>query len=282
MKKLSKIQFVCLNVVLLITLIGSGGFLPVIYKLLLTCILFFFAAWYLLKKTPFSKNISFVIIFLPVLFIYGFGYIYGLVYDEAYLGKPFFWTYLVLAIILYVKDSYQFSKLKLIAFYVVFCLISAGITHYTTVENRAKKIEYSAFDQVKFRDKEGNQYSFDSFKGKLTILEFWSVVCVNCPESMTKVQNFAEQYKNDERIDFYLVNVELKENDRRLKKIEDQYHLKKLYIEKDKFEELNIQATPGMIVLNPEGEIVFAGYPNFNKFKHNYIVDILEKEIDKL
>ncbi|PJR04749.1 TlpA family protein disulfide reductase [Avrilella dinanensis] len=282
MKKLSKFQFVLLNIILLIILIGSGGFLPVIYKLLITCVLFFFAAWYLLSRSPFSKKMSFIIIFLPILLIYGSGYIYALVYDEAYLGKPFFWTYLVLAIILYIKDSYQFSKLKLVTFYIIFCLISAGVAHYTTVENRAKKIEHSAFNQAGFRDKEGNQFGFESFKGKLTVLEFWSVVCANCPESMTKVQNFAEQYKNDERIDFYLVNVELKENDRRLKKIEDQYHLKKLYIEKDKFEELNIQVTPGMIVLNPEGKIVFAGYPTFYKSKYNYIVDILENEISKL
>lgn len=282
MKKLSKIQFVCLNVVLLITLIGSGGFLPVIYKLLLTCILFFFAAWFLLSRSPFSKKMSFIIVFLPILLIYGLGYIYALVYDESYIGKPFFWTYLVLAIILYFRDKLKLSKPQMAVSYVVFVFLATGLTYYTTTENRAKKINQVALNQVEVWDKKENRFSFDSFKGKLTVMEFWTIGCGNCAESLTKLQNFSDRYKHDERINFFMVNVENRPNAERLASIEAPYHLEKLYIQKEDARKLNIRENPGILVLNPEGEIVFAGYPNFNKFKHNYIVDILEKEISKL
>jgi len=282
--KFSKMQFILLNITLLIVMIVSGAFLDIFTRLFLTSILLLFSCIFLLDKTPFSKITSLCIIFLPLLLIYGGGYIYDLIYDEGFIGKPFFWSYLLIAVLVYASVTYRISKKKIVSFFIPFCFFLTVYVYYTSVEDEKRKIEVSQLGKVRFADKKGNEYALSSFKDKLTLFEFWTIYCPNCPESMTKFQSLANEYKNDKRVDFKLVNVQVGTNKKlnRIEKMEAPFHLDKLYAENELFIQLNFNTVPAVLVIDSQGEVVYLGYPNFNKQTQNYLPNIVKSELDKI
>ena len=284
MKKLSKIQFLLLNVILLAILILSGAFIGVIYKLYITQFILFFAGLYLIPKSPYTKKTTFVIIFLPILLIYGSGYVYDLIYDEGYLGKPFFWGYIVILLLLYVNQKFDISKKKTIYLFLICSTLLTAYAFYTHIQNDKDKIDVAKTSHIRFKDNIGKEYSLDDFKGKLTLLEFWTTSCSQCPESISKFQEMADKYKFNESIDFRVVNINLnkQQNVSIFNKIESKIKLKKLYANKTIFEQLNFIAAPSILVVNKYGEIVYFGYPNFEKFTQNYLPYIIDKELSKM
>lgn len=280
----SKVQFILLNSVLLAVMIISGAFLDLFTRLFLTSILLLFCSVFLLDKTPFSKTTSFCVVFLPILLIYGGGYIYDLIYDEGFIGKPFFWSYLLIAVLVYASVTYRVSKKKIVLFFIPFCLLLTIYVYYTSVENNKWRIEFSHLEKVRFADKEGNEYALNMFKGKLTVFEFWTIYCPNCPESMSKFQSLADEYKSDMRVDFKLVNVQVGTDKKinRIEKMEDPFYLNKFYTDNELFTQLNFNTVPAVLVIDSQGEVVYLGYPSFNKKVQNYLPNIIKNELDKM
>lgn len=283
MKKLSKIQFIILNLIVLVVMIVSGSFLIKLTQLFLTSILLLFVSIYLLNKSPFSKKVTLLIIFLPILLIYGWGYIYDLIYDEGFMGKPFFWSYFLIAILMCISDVY-ISKKKIIYFYIPFSLLLTGYVYYSSTENEKTKIETSQLKSVTFLDETGKKVALDSFQGKLTLFEFWTTSCSQCPESIAKFHELAEHYESNKSVDFKVVNINLgkRHNEKIFEKLESEIKLKKLYANEDIFKQLNFNAAPSVLILDAQGGIVYFGYPNFYKLTQNYLPNIIEKELTKM
>lgn len=283
MKKLSKFQFILLSSIVLIVMIISGAFLIKLIQLFLTSLLLLFASFYLLNKSPFSKKVSLLIIFLPILLIYGWAYIYDLIYDEGFIGKPFFWSYLLIVVLIYLNDTY-ISKKKIIAFFTPFCFLLTAYVYYSSTENEKNKIEISQLKSVVFLDETGKKVALDSFQGKLILFEFWTTSCGQCPESIANFQYLSNQYKSNNNIDFKVVNINLgkRHNQKIFDKIESDIRLKKLYTSEEIFDQLNFNAAPAILVLNENGEIIYFGYPNFKKLTQNYLPNIIEKELIKM
>lgn len=284
MKKLSKIQFILFNIIVLIVMIVSGAFLNTLIRLFLTSIFFLLSSFFLFSKSPFSKKTSLLVIFFPILLLYGGGYIYDLIYDEGFLGKPFFWSYLLIAILVYLSDIYKISKKQLIYFFIPFCIFLTAYVYYSSTENEKAKIETSQLKSVTFLDETGKEVALTSFQGKLTLFEFWTTSCAQCPESIANFQNLANQYKSNKNIDFRVVNIHLgkRHNQERFNKIESTIYLNKLYTDKQIYKQLNFNVAPTVLVIDLKGDIVYFGYPNFKKLTQNYLPNIIEKELIKM
>lgn len=284
MKKFSKIQFILLNIIVLTMMIVSGAFLIKIIQLFLTNLFFLFSSLYLLSKSPFSKQISLLIIFVPILLLYGGGYIYDLIYDEGFTGEPFFWGYLLIAMLIYLISVNSISKKNAIYFFIPFCFVLTAYVWYNSVENEKEKIELTQMVNARFIDKIGNEYSLNSFKGKLTLFEFWTTSCSQCLESIAKFHELAERYKSNKNVDFRVVNINLgkRHNENIFEQIESEIKLKRLYTNEEIFKQLNFNAAPTILVLDQQGKIVYFGYPNFNRLTQNYLPNIIEKELAKM
>ncbi|HUH25382.1 MAG TPA: TlpA disulfide reductase family protein [Flavobacterium sp.] len=285
MKKFSKMQFIFCSLLFLVFLIISGAFMGVIYKLFITLIIMSFCSWYLLLKSPFSKITSIAIIFLPVLLLYGGGYLYALLYHEdSYLGKPFFWGCLVITIFVYVSNKFTFSIIKAMSFLIPFCFLFTAYVYYTSTENKKEDIELTQLEKAQFIDESGNKHTLKTFKGKLTLFEFWTTSCSNCPKSLAQFHELAEQYKSNQNIDFRVVNINLgaKQNETTFSKLESTIKLKKLYASNLIFKQLNFKAAPAILVLDAQGKIAYFGFPNFKKLTQTYLPNIIEKELSKM
>src|SRR5690606_27962657 len=114
---------------------------------------------------------------------------------------------------------------------------------------------------ARFIDKTGNEYSLNSFNGKLTLFEFWTTGCANCPESIAKFHELAEQYKSNKSVDFKVVNINLgkRHNDKIFEQIESAIKLERLYTDEDIFKQLNFNVAPTILVLDQQGKIVYFG-----------------------
>lgn len=270
----------------MVFLIISGAFMGVIYKLFITLIILSFSSWYLLLKSPFSKMTSMAVLFLPILLLYGSGYLFALIYHEnSYLGKPFFWGYLVITVFVYVSNRFTFSVNKAMSFLIPFCFLLTAYVYYSSTENEKDIIEISQLENVTVLDDEIQKtVSLNSFHGKLTLFEFWTTSCSQCPESIAKFHELAEQYKSNQSVDFRVVNINLgkRQNEKIFNKIESKIKLKKLYTSDLIFKQLNFNVAPTVLVMNPQGEIVYFGYPNFKKLTQNYLPNIIEKELAKM
>lgn len=284
MKQFSKFQFILLSIVVLIVIIGSGAFLHTLYKLFLTSVFFLLSSFFLFSKSPFSKKISSVIIFLPILLLFASMYIYDLIYDEGFLGKPFFWSYLLVAVFVYVNNVYKISKTKIIAFFIPFSLLLTAYVYYSSTENEKAKIETSQLKSIAFLDETRKEVTLNSVQGKLTLFEFWTTSCAQCPESIANFQNLANEYKSNKNIDFKVVNINLgkRHNQDIFNKIESTIYLNKLYTDKQIYKQLNFNVAPTLLIMNAKNEVVYFGYPNFTKFTQNYLPNIIEKELNKL
>lgn len=284
MKQFSKLQFTLLSIVVVIIMIGSGAFLHTLYRLFLTSVFFLLTSFFLFSKSPFPKKTSSAIIFLPVLLLFASMYIYDLIYDEGFQGKPFFWSYLLVAVLVYINNVYKISKTKIIVFFIPFCLLLTAYVYYSSTENEKTKIETSQLKNVTFLDETGKEVVLNSFQGKLTLFEFWTTSCAQCPESIANFQNLAKQYKSNKNIDFKVVNINLgkRHNQERFNKIESTIYLNKLYTDKQIYKQLNFNVAPTLLVMDPQGKIVYFGYPDFRKLTQNYLPNIIEKELTKM
>lgn len=278
---ISKINFLILNFLILIGLIVSGAILNKLLQLVITSICFLISSIYLFDRSPFSKKNSFIIIFLPILLIYGGGYIYDLIYDEKFLGKPFFWSYLSIAILILFSNLYKIKTKKLLFIFFIFFTSLVGYTYYNSTENNKNIIELTQALKVTFVNDENQEFYLKSFKGKITLFEFWTTSCPNCPESIAEFHKLANQYKSYKDIDFRLVNINLgvNQNEEIFKKIDSLITLNKLYTNESIFKHLNFNTVPTILIINRKGEIIYFGYPNFNKLTKNNLYSFIKSEL---
>ena len=284
MSKLSKSKFILLSIVMLILMIVSGAFLPILLQLFLTSIFFLFSSFYLLNKSPFSNRVSLLVIFAPILLLYAGGYIYDLIHEDGFIGKPFFWSYLLIFVLVYLSKMYKISEKKIVYFFIPFCFLLTVYVYCTDINNEKGKIETSQLETVKFVDEFGNNHDINEFKGKLTLFEFWTTACSQCPESIAKFHELSNQYKSNKNVDFRVVNINLgkQHNEKIFKKLESEIKLKKLYTNKDIFKQLNFNAAPSILILNARGDVVYFGYPNFRKLTQHYLPSIVKNELSKM
>lgn len=115
------------------------------------------------------------------------------------------------------------SKLKLIIIILISVIVIGGGTYLYnvisnfdfTIDNREQKETRKPMPESIIFDEEDREINTLSFKGKPTIINFWTTWCTYCEQEMPSFEKAYNQYKNE--VNFVLVDVldsyeETKEN----------------------------------------------------------------------
>lgn len=119
-----------------------------------------------------------------------------------------------------------------------------------------------------FEDREGIEYTLDSFKGRYLVLDFWATWCLPCLKEMPEFGALKQDFK-DENIAFVSVCCSVTKEDTKeawLNKV-DTLKLSGLqlftrnYGKSTFFKNLGVAGLPRFIIIDPEGNIVDASAP---------------------
>ncbi len=133
----------------------------------------------------------------------------------------------------------------------------------------------------KIIDKEGKSVEISSFLGKTLIIDFWATWCGPCRTSFPAMQKLYDKYKNDDKVEFLIVNCWERSDDK--KKTVDEFMAKNNYTfpvyfdENDTFaKSLGVTGIPAKFFVSPLGIIQFkeSGFQGEAKF--------MEDGIDKI
>lgn len=151
---------------------------------------------------------------------------------------------------------------------------------YQAYINKEAKIN-QAFLNIEFTDRNKEKIIFDA--NKIVVLDFWTTSCGICFKEFPLYNNLTLQYKDDDRIEFYSVNVPLKRDvfEKSVEMIEKyNYSFTNIYAvsETEIADKLNIYAFPNIVIIK-NNTIVYQGHPSYDKI---VIVDNFGRIISNL
>ena len=118
-----------------------------------------------------------------------------------------------------IKDSLQSNKLPVFyskkffvneskkQFYIVYKVLSEierkqqAIEQKVEITNNRKKYklqEGTVLKELNFKDSNGNNFTLDSLKGKVIVLNFWFIGCKPCVEEIPDLNRIQEKFKDKE------------------------------------------------------------------------------------
>lgn len=109
-----------------------------------------------------------------------------------------------------------------------------------------------------FQDKDGLEHSFDEFKGKIVLVNFWAPFCGPCVKELPSINRLAETFKPDELAILPIcTSLEYKEQALSAIHLGDLSHLN-LYFDHTQAlkSALNARGIPLTIILDKEGKII--------------------------
>ena len=183
-----------------------------------------------------------MIVFVPLLFLYGGAYIFAILNNEDnYLGKPYFWGILLVYFLILIKNKFKVKNIYAILIAVSLSFSVTAFDYYFINSNKASSINQSKAKEVFFTNLNNEKIVLSSFKGKLTLIEFWTTSCGGCLESLRSFQDLAKLCETNDEIEFVTVNINLGKYQDTIqkRKIEGQIQLLKLNTEKSIYEQLN-------------------------------------------
>src|SRR5215217_1363253 len=143
-------------------------------------------------------------------------------------------------------------KLKYLVFSLVLLFFySSNLEAQNNYTQIGKSIGQLHFDNVKYYS--STEKSLSEFKGKITILDFFTAGCASCFESMPKISKLRKKYKD--KLEIMMIGLD----DRNLQAVYDKYRKKwdldipVAFIPKKQWNLFDIIGVPHIIVLDKEG-----------------------------
>lgn len=119
----------------------------------------------------------------------------------------------------------------------------------------------------KMKDKDGNQLSLESIKGKVVVLNFWFASCKPCITEIPELNKVYEKYKSDEKVVFASITFEKKDQvNEFLKKYPFSYPI--VSDAKEICDLFNVSSFPTNIIIDRNGnyyEYIVGGNPNIGQ-----------------
>ncbi len=115
------------------------------------------------------------------------------------------------------------------------------------------------------KDISGNDFDFNSVKGKVIVINFWATWCPPCIAEMPSLQGLFENYQDNEDVVFLFVSNENKE--KLYEFVAHNNYTFPIYQSLTPYpSEFNVSSIPRTFIINREGEIVIdkTGAANWN------------------
>ena len=118
------------------------------------------------------------------------------------------------------------------------------------------------------KDTEGNEHTFEEFKGKVLVIDVWATWCHSCLTNMYKFTEMRHQFKNENDVCFITVSIDRSEDKEQWLQAIEKYNMQEIINlfpdckEQSQFEtDFRISGVPRYIIIGKEGEIVSAHAP---------------------
>ena len=140
-------------------------------------------------------------------------------------------------------------------------------------------IEPKTVDNISFQTKEGDTIYLENFKGKYLFVDCWYTYCGYCYREFPKVQALAEEYKDNQNIEFIALHSRLENRGETFAKgdsvfVENEMSLPCFSIDykNEKLKTLQVFAYPTILIFDKESRLIFIGDI---KFARRYLKKIL-------
>jgi thiol-disulfide isomerase/thioredoxin len=112
---------------------------------------------------------------------------------------------------------------------------------------------------TKFKNAEGEEVSFEDYKGKTLLVKFWASWCPHCKNQMPAFSLLHKKYENSPNIKFLPISIDYK-GKKEVERFYAQYHISNLPIYTDDKSELfrafGLRGVPSILIISPEGAII--------------------------
>lgn len=179
----------------------------------------------------------------------------------------------------YIKNGIIILIFSIISSYYILPNYFQFYTRYKYKKDTTKII-YD-FPNISYIDNNKEIVTLD--KEKIIVLDFWTTSCGVCFEEFPLYSDLASKYENDNRIEFYAVNVPLKRDifEKSVEMIQKHnYSFKSIYVssEQEAKEKLNLYAYPEIMIIK-NNTILYQGHPSYKKI---VVIDNFDKIISNL
>ncbi|MFP9112646.1 TlpA family protein disulfide reductase [Flavobacterium sp. RHBU_3] len=142
-------------------------------------------------------------------------------------------------------------------------------------DKNRKKLRHSSVNDFVMTDIQGNQYTTESLRGKVIILDFWFTTCAPCIKEMPELNKIREEFGTDEVAYFGITFSEKEKVEKLLKNVKYDYTI--VADSKELCDKFGIMFYPTTLVIDKKGKIVYTGEFMGMKEKPKDIRKLLKK-----
>ena len=121
-------------------------------------------------------------------------------------------------------------------------------------EVKEEKEDSIAAPDFTLLDVDGNEHTLSDYKGKVVLINFWTISCPSCRKEISKLVKLREEYKNEELV-FLGVGFDRERNNlkifRDINKIN--YHI--LVGDKETLKKYELKGVPTTFIMDKKGEL---------------------------
>lgn len=265
---------------LFINISSLNGVYNFYFRFIITGLITFPITYFLIKINPFKKIGVLLIFFYFILASPSI--LYDLFMEERVPGIISYSIYII-ASIFAIKILKSNKKIIIsIIYYIIFFI---GVYNHADLMNiyydltEKNNIVNEKMPTIALHDTVGNSFIIKA-NGKIQVIDFWSNSCAFCIKSFPKYEEIYQNFKNDNDVMVYSVNVKLNDFDMdKANKYVEKYNFKNYFTDTTTLKKLNFSSFPYYMVIAKDGTIKYFGTLNSSKTEtYNNIYKLIENE----
>lgn len=232
------------------------------YQLIVTILVFYLIQIIILKTPIFKNKVKFsLIVFLPIIIAYGV----GLIYEDDILHVLPIYLFMVITPVL-TFFLYKINFVKSFVLVLIICFVGFVFMENWLIFSFKREMNPYTFPELNISMLDSNsKQDFEIEEGNAYVIDLWTTSCRNCIEDFPKFEKLKLDYKHNDEIKFYTLNLPMpNDNIDNVIKYTHKYDFGKLIGDDRKLAEkgFGINKYPNYVVVNRNKEIIYVGWLN--------------------